>query len=772
MAKRSLRASSAGIQRAKRAFALKGWTQENLAGEVNLKTRQPVWRFFTGQPVDRQVFREICQVLDLDWREIADHPPVEFPEPGEMLETPPLTVDELVEEVRSRHRDTLQHQCGILQLLDINRPVNIDDIYVDVNILEDGANQQWLEIADLNNLELTEFARVGLGDVDIPQIPGMEAVNTYSKLRVLGKPGVGKTTFLQHLAVQCNRGEFAADQVPIFIALREFAETSRHQGEFSLFNTIHQTLLTDGITDPAQLETLLQGGRVLLLLDGMDEVLNQDITAVLREIRAFSDKYHRNRYVVSCRTAVQNLVLRGFTDVEIAPFTQEQIATFAQKWFLALSKRAAPQGQAQAAEFVQILDLPENWQFRQLVVTPLFLHLACWVFQGEGQLPSKRTAFYKQGLDLLLGKWDETKGVERDDAYRGFLLPQKMKLLSQLAAVTFEQGQYFFEQRTIERYIEDYLQNLSGASMEPEELQLESEAMLKAIEAQHGLLIERARGIFSFSYLAFQEYLTARKIVATHNLSALEQALGGLVSHITDPHWHEVFLLTAAMLRSADSLVQLMKQEIDALVAQDPYLQEFLMWASEKSQTVAPEPKLATTRAFYLALAQSTHTAEQFALASTLDQGVFLDTALENLLVEFAIDHSQDFAYAHACSQGLNNILVMVLDAGFYKSLQQLKDQLPDSHQSQGRLQTWWQDNYPTWVKQLKAEITHYRNIHHPWQFSAEQQQVLKRYYDANQLLVDCLNSNCEVTDTIRQEIEATLLLPQKELEDREWQGN
>ena len=60
MVKRSLKASPNGIQWAKRAFAIKGWTQENLAGEVNLKTRQPIWRFFTGQPVDRQIFMEIC----------------------------------------------------------------------------------------------------------------------------------------------------------------------------------------------------------------------------------------------------------------------------------------------------------------------------------------------------------------------------------------------------------------------------------------------------------------------------------------------------------------------------------------------------------------------------------------------------------------------------------------------------------------------------------------------------------------------------------------
>ena len=779
MVKRSLRASPAGIQRVKRAFALKGWTQDNLAAEVNLKTRQPIWRLFTGQPVDRQVFMDVCQILDLDWREIADNPPVEFPDPGEaagvspdaaLSDTASPDINEVVAQVRSQHRDTIQQRCGILQLLDIHHPVNLDDIYVDVNILAGVTSQQWGDLTTLNNLDLTEFDRVGLGPVEQPQTSGMEAVETYTKLRVLGKPGVGKTTFLQHLAVQCNRGELAPDQVPIFIALREFAEAAKRQDTFSLFLYIQQTFITSALSDPATLELLLQEGRVLLLMDGMDEVPNPSMTAVINEIRSFADKYYRNQFVASCRTAAQKLCLRGFTDVEIAPFTPDQITTFAHKWFTALSQVGTPSGPAKAAQFMRKLDLPENWQFRQLVVTPLFLHLACWMFQGNEAFPDKRTAFYKQGLDLLLGKWDEAKGVERDDIYRDFLLPQKIRLLSQLAAVTFEQGQYFFEQRTLEQYIEDYLRNLSGASLSPEELQLESEAVLKAIEAQHGLLIERARGIFSFSYLAFQEYLTARKIVATHNLRALEQALGGLVGHITDPHWHEVFLLTAAMLRSADSLVQLMKQEIDALVAQDPHLQDFLTWASQKSQTIPPDPKLATTRAFYLALAQDRPAAAHFALASTLDQGILLDAALEHLLIEFAHDRSQDFAYINACSEALSNILVMVLDAGFYKALQQLKDQLPTPNQNQEILQTWWQEKYAGWFEQLSHAISHYRNIHHPWQFSPEQEQTLKRYYDANQLLVDCLNSNCEVTAAIREEIESTLFLSQRELEDREWE--
>ena len=770
MAKRSLQASPSGVKKAKQQFASKGWTQEYLAHEVGIKTRQPIWRFFAGQAIERYTFFEICTRLDLDWREIALNPPLDYIEPitdESNIET--LALDDLVEMVRSRRREKLNHQCGILQLLDINHPVALEQVYIDVNILEQIASQQWLDISELESIAPEDVDRFGLGRIEESQIPGMHAVEKYHKLRVLGRPGCGKSTFLKYLASQCNHAHFAAKQVPIFIKLRDFAASLQDHNPDNLLEFIHQEFLSSDISQLSVIKRLLQEGRILLLLDGMDEVSNEEEIIVINEIRRFFDKYHKNQFIASCRVASQKLALTGFTDVEIAPFTEEQVKTFVRKWFVELSDTNATGALASASHFMEKLELPENWRFRRLVTTPLFLHLACSIFHREKKFPNKQAEFYKQGMDLLLGKWDESRGIERDQIYRGFLLPQKLKLLSQIASATFEQNQYFFVQGVIEQHISDYIQTLPDTSIDPEEISHISESILKAIESQHGVLAERARGIFSFSYVALQEYFTARKIVASHNLQALGSSLSGLVDHITDPYWREIFLLTASMLRSADSLMQLMKQEIDALVSQDPYLQEFLDWASKKSETNPAANRPATGRAFYLALTRAPHLVPHFALACTLDQGAFLDAALDDLLQKCMLRESHNFAYVHSCAKALSNILGIVVDLGFHKSLQKLSDQLPNGDHTKANFERWCHKNYAAWVIELQKEISTHRDVSNQWEFDASQQKILDKYYVANQLLLDCLNSNCEVTTSIREEIEATLLMPQKQLEQREW---
>jgi predicted NACHT family NTPase len=633
MAKRSLYASISGIRKAKTAFSRKGWTQENLAFEVNLKTRQPIWRFFTGRPIERYIFVEICSILELNWREIAENPPDEIPEYDEHALP---DIDCLVQQVRSQRQDKIEDQCGTLKLLDINRPVNLDKIYIEVNLLEEIPSQQWLELAELQNLTPQEFHSVGLDELFEQWIAGIQLVENYSKIRILGNPGTGKTTFLQHLALQCNRGLFMANRVPIFITLKSFVEESKEIGEVSFLNYIHSEFFASSITNQSTIENLFCEGRVLLLLDGLDEVLNIDTNAVYQEIDRFTEKYYKNLFIITCRTAGKIHNLNGFIDVEIAPFTSEQITEFSQKWFATLIKNPTEDTHQQAVQFIQLLDLPENLRFRQLAATPLFLHLACWIFVHQGQFPGSETEFYKQCLDLLLGKWDEIRGVQRDIISPELALPQKLKLLSEIAMKTFDRGEYFFEKRTIEQYISDYLCQLPDTPIDAEELQLASEDILKAIALQHGLLTERSRGIFSFSHLAFHEYFTSRNIIMTSYLESLEEALEELIHHVLEPRWREIFLLTAVMLRKADILVLLMKKRIDDLIMCDRYLQEFLI----------------------------------------------------------------------------------------------LSNQSPAALSSQSS----------------------------DWDFTAEQQEVLENYHEVNQLLRDCLNSNSEITSTVREEIENELL--------------
>jgi predicted NACHT family NTPase len=831
MGGRSLKASSVGVQKARLALISQGLSQERFA-EIAAVSRSTVVNFFTGKPVDRQLFVELCKKLNLAWKEIAEVATPTSPDSSSFESDKLYDANELVQEVRQRIQHSIQEKCGNMRVLDMEQPIDLDDIYTNVNILEKITGRQRLAIADLLKESSTDnFERFGLSSIREEKIQGLEAVQRHSKLMILGKPGSGKTTFLKHLAIQCVSGKFLPDKIPIFITLKDFAENDQ---KISLIDYIVRILYDYGLESNTKvranflsslfglqktaLEQLLGKGKFIILLDGLDEVKELDAHRILYQIQDFTDRFHLNQIVITCRIASREYTFEQFVEVEISDFDAQQISNFVNKWF------QVKKDSIKAELFLKTIN--DDKPTQELATSPLLLTLLCLVFEDLGNFPSNRSELYKEGLDILLKRWDSKRNIQRDGGYKKLSLQRKEDLLSQIAFETFQNGNYFFKQKDIERKISDYICNILGADTAPEQLELDSEAVLKSIEGQHGLLVERAKGIYSFSHLTFHEYFVARKIT-TDPYSVQEGTLENLITHIQNKRWQEVVILTVGMLPKADHFVQLMKAKVDNFLIKDVQLQKFLDWIEKKSYTVDSPYKSSAIRAFYFTLSRIEN--PDFMLARKLDP--YLDSDFNFKQIRNSgnkLSLAGDLAYDLVVFQALNNSVALTFNSNAYersieldnnlkficsqkrdldflnldlarnriyaqtsnfdeksalaraiklarahtrdnirtynidfqKSVQKLKDQIPDPKEDKSKSKKWWQNQGKIWTENFRILIIKYRNLGHEWLFSDTQTQLLQQYYDTNKLLISCLNSDCYVSRELRQSIEETILLP------------
>ena len=716
---------------------------------------------------------------------------------------PENDLDELVRRVRSKRKHRIQDQCGKMKLLNISQRVDTDDLYVDVNVLRDIPSQRYTDISQLaRGFDPTDndFDRFYLGKVPYKRVRGIEVIEDRCKVMVLGKPGSGKTTFLQYLAIECEIGKLQTNRVPIFIRLSRFVENAIDEGSLILLDYINQEFRNSGIDYPKASETLLKHGKCLILLDGLDEVPGTYSLEVVKQIRYFCDSYSNNSLVITCRTNAHNYSFYslGFIEVEIADFKGTQINKFAEKWFTAVDRNNNKVGKATANDFLKKLNLSENKRIRDLAVTPILLHLTCLFFRDRnGNFPISRAELYQEGIDILLSKWDKSKGIQRDEVYGNLSSDDKKDLLSYVAATLFQQNNYFPRQDKLQPMIAAYLKLPIT----------QGKVVLQSIENQHGLLVERAQGIYSFSHLTFQEYLTAKEIISkSDNISALKIWL----ENITEKRWREVFLLLADLLYllpSADNLLLLMKEKIDGIIAKNVKLQEFITWVHQKSLAVSSSYRPVAVRAFYCTLDYEANLRFDRNFIHSLDtdfariciQILDLARALNlnpnqacslskdcGLALDIALNISLTIAF-NLCTGNIqrNRILgitralnfALLLNSKLHNEIQELKEQIPLMKEDLESFYDWWKFHGQTWTKKLRNLMIKHLNIPHNWfstnidnfsfSFWGDESASLNQYYDANKLLVDCLNRAANVTPTVRSHIEDTLLLPIAEIEKR-----
>jgi hypothetical protein len=395
---------------------------------------------------------------------------------------------------------------------------------------------------------------------------------------------------------------------------------------------------------------------------------------------------------------------------------------------------------------LMISKLQDRKPVQELATNPLLLTLLCLIFGDESDFPSNRSELYKEGLDVLLKKWDGKRYIERDQVYKKLSLKRKEDLLSRLAFDTFDKGEYFFKKSTAERYIADYIQNIPGAS--DDDLQLDSEAVLKSIMAQHGLLVERASGIFSFSHLTFHEYFAAKRIVDS-SIAQGVQAFQKFAGHANDKRWKEVFFLVLGMLPDASSCLLIIKQEIDGMLAGDERLQEYLVWLDEKCQLSSYE-NLMQDRLFYMQY-HDYDLEEGMTERAALEYS--LDYALTLILNEAYIEDYDHVEYSLGLACDLNQSSELIHD------LKELCQLLSNRNATTPGLT---KGDFEKYRQQLRGVIIRDYNIGHNWQLTKNQQDNLEKYYFANRLLREFLEAEdeCYLTLSTRQYITDTFCRP------------
>ncbi len=474
------------------------------------------------------------------------------------------------------YREKIIKLYDSMQIMGMAKPVPLDDIFTEAYMLDKPTAFGRFDIERLKQMSINPEAT----PPDAKRINGLRLVVEKGNLFILGKPGAGKTTFLKYIAVKA--AEQTIDKVPIFVSLKEWSDSKL---ELLPFIAKRFDICGFPVAQPF-VEELLKSGSAIVLFDGLDEV-NQESgqrDQQVRWMKEFLDQYDRTQCLITCRVAASDYTFEPFTYLELADFTEAQIKTFVSNWFR--------DDEDIRDKFLAEFQRDDNKGLRDLARTPLLLTLLCLAFNETLTFPQRRVEIYQEALDALLKKWDSSRRIKRDEVYRKLSLGHKENMLARIAAETFENNEYFIPQSKLERLITDYVKNVPPHDTDEA---MDGETILKAIAAQHGIFVERAREIYSFSHLTFQEYFTAKYIVD----NAAKGTLSELVkAHCRDWRWREVFVLTTSLLPDASYFMSIFRQKIDELLESDETLRALLAWADKKS-TLLPADAWRMRRSYF-----------------------------------------------------------------------------------------------------------------------------------------------------------------------------
>ncbi len=233
---------------------------------------------------------------------------------------------------------------------------------------------------------------------------------------ILGHPGAGKTTLLRHLAATVAR-QNPPPWIPVFESLSRLMREPEW-----LLDRIGRQMMRAGEPAeglPAVLNRAGQEGRLLLLLDGLDEIGNERRDEAEALMRQLSARWPKAPLVVTSRQIGYQRFDRDFQELELLPLDGKGRREFLARWF---GRKTGKPDSVRAERAAVALDWDPG--LRDLASNPLYLTLIALLIE-QGTVPEpQRVGLFDQVFELLLDggyKYPKGEPMEAQEAVRRVL---------------------------------------------------------------------------------------------------------------------------------------------------------------------------------------------------------------------------------------------------------------------------------------------------------------------------------------------------------------
>ncbi|MBB2946927.1 energy-coupling factor transporter ATP-binding protein EcfA2 [Actinoplanes lutulentus] len=340
---------------------------------------------------------------------------------------------------------------------------------------------------------------------------GEERKDVYEWLRrqmrvvILGPPGAGKSMLLKHsMLIWAGESTPRSARLPVLIDLHRC-----NANNTTLDQMIHEELSRNDIRmNPALLDISLREGKLALLLDGLDEVSQEDQNRVSMLLRDFARKYSGCQMLVTCRSAAYSgqLQTEFMEHVQVADFDDANIRRFLTNW----------PNMTDADSTRLFYDLQHNQNLMRLAASPLLLTMIAYIHtevlaKNGRSLPGNRPAFYEMAIDHLLKRDHD---LARHNAISVYDWQEKLAVLQKIALTLQETPTTRPDRRSIDgaELIAITKRILPDLNLGPEHAKL----LIDEIDQRSQLLVklDRRSSRYAFPHLTLQEYLAAVELTA------------------------------------------------------------------------------------------------------------------------------------------------------------------------------------------------------------------------------------------------------------------